>query len=93
MSCKHERVINISAKADDRQTHSVPHLSIDRTGYAPCIDGVCHGDYLELTICLDCGSLVGFESISDTEIYEAFDIDAELDETRRPVELLDRMGR
>jgi hypothetical protein len=73
--CKHERVMHVNAKADDRQQYRVPHLDIDKDGYAPQIGELCHGDYIELTICLDCGTVIGLDvPISDEMIFEAFDL-------------------
>jgi hypothetical protein len=80
MSCKHERVIIMSAKADDRQGYSVPHLAIDKQGYAPFIDGLCHGDYIGLTVCLDCGTVVGFKPQTDAEMFEAFGLEDDTEE-------------
>lgn len=88
--CKHERVIYINAKADDRQNYSVPHMGIDREGYAPHIDGLCHGDYIVMTVCLDCCTVTGMQPVSDEELYEAFDMEPPGGEDD---ELLDELGR
>jgi hypothetical protein len=95
--CKHERVIIMSAKADDRQGYAVPHLAIDKQGYAPFIDGLCGGDYVELTVCLDCGTVVNFKPMDDGAVYEAFEIEPDEepseDEVTRSDYLLDELGR
>jgi len=73
MSCEHKRVLDISAKASDCQCFSVPHLAIEHDGYAPDIDELCFGDYIEFSICLDCGTVVGFRPMSDEEITQVFE--------------------
>ena len=72
-NCNHERTLHVGAKASDMQNFSVPHLDLEHDGYAPQIPGLCGGDYIELTVCLDCGHLVGFEPMSDEEISGTFE--------------------
>jgi hypothetical protein len=72
-TCNHTRVLTLNAKADDRQNFSVPHLDLEHDGYAPHITGLCGGDYIELTVCFDCGHVVGFEPMDDEEIAAVFE--------------------
>jgi hypothetical protein len=66
--------MKIYAKADDRQCYRIPHLGLERDDdYAPHIDNLCGGDDVRFTICLDCGTVIGFKPISDEEIKELFD--------------------
>jgi hypothetical protein len=91
--CKHARVLHVNAKADDRQEYRVPHLGIDREGYAPRIGELCHGDYIEFTVCLDCGTVVGLDvPMSDEMIFEAFDLHPD-DPGGEDDDLLDALGR
>jgi hypothetical protein len=76
LGCQHVRTMRVNAKADDRQYHVVSHLEVERDGYAPYLDGICHGDYVELTLCLDCGNVISREfPVSDEELREAFGLD------------------
>lgn len=70
--CKHKRLLEVGAKASDLQNYAVPHLGLDHDGYAPHITHLCGGDYIEFSICLDCGVVVGFKPISDEEIIAIF---------------------
>ncbi len=70
--CKHERIIKIGAKANDCQFAYVPHLDLRHDGYALDIDNVCGGDYINLSICLDCGHVIGFTPLTDEEVKEVF---------------------
>ena len=69
-SCESPRIARISAKHSDAFQIQVPHLDIDIGGYAPRIAGVCGGDYMRLSFCLDCGKIQGFKPISDQELCE-----------------------
>lgn len=70
--CKHPRVMKVSAKASDMQSHAIPHLNIDCDGQNPSIQNLCGGDYLRFTVCLDCGTIIGFVSPTDDELIEMF---------------------
>lgn len=71
--CEHKRQMTVYAKADDRQCYRVPHLGIDHDGYAPHIDNLCGGDDVKFKICLDCGTVIGFNPITDEELQECID--------------------
>lgn len=90
--CQHTRVLQVSAKASDCQVHAVPHLNIEREGYAPRIDGLCNGDYINFTVCLDCGVVTSMplELVAvDSDLYDAFDIEPPGEDD----DLLDKLGR
>lgn len=70
--CSHSRVLYVGAKAGDCKAFSVPHLDIDHNGYAPNIPGIADGDYIDFRVCLDCGQILGFTSMSDEDIKIAF---------------------
>jgi hypothetical protein len=84
MACNHTRVLSINGKVNDLCFTSVPHLRLERDDYPPDITGVCGGDYIDMEICLDCGTVVGFQPMSDAEIKSAMrggdDEDEELHE-------------
>lgn len=59
MACAHENTMAISGKCSDTCFVRLPDKS-RYEGYAPGSIGVDDGgDYLDLTICLDCGKVVG----------------------------------
>lgn len=101
-NCEHSRTLQVSAKASDCQVHAVPHLDIEREGYAPRIDGLCSGDYINFTVCLDCGVVTSMPLdlvADDSDLYEAFDIEplfwngGDDNEHLRDDDFLDKMGR
>lgn len=69
-SCKHKRVANLFFKHNDLAVLEVPHLKIEHDGYLPYI-GILGGDDTNLTICLDCGQVIGWEPIPDAQIKQA----------------------
>jgi hypothetical protein len=71
MTCKcgSIRMIKINAKCNDLAFIEIPHLKADHDGYIPYL-GIIGGDYLDLTICLDCGQIQNWEPIPDTEIKD-----------------------
>lgn len=72
--CEHKRTITVDAKADDRQAYYVQHLKLNRDGYAPRIQGLCGGDYIEFKVCLDCGVVTTLKlPVTDEDIEEAFE--------------------
>ena len=62
------RVLRISAKCSDLCFTMVPHLNIDHDGYAPHIEGIGGGDYIDLEIDLDTGKVIGLKPITDEEL-------------------------
>lgn len=73
--CNHERTMTVNARADDRQWYLVPHLDIDRDGYAPLLNHNWSGDYIRFTICLDCGVVTSLPfPLSDSDLRFAFGI-------------------
>ena len=84
MSCTHDRTIKINAHSSDLNFVSIPHLNLEKEGYLPYIEGVCGGDDVDMEICLDCGTVVGFHKMTDAEVKSAmkgddFDEDEEDD--------------
>lgn len=71
--CTHERFIALSGKCSGMTQLRVPHLKIDREGdYIPStISGIGGGDYLNVNLCLDCGTAIGFKPMTDAEVREA----------------------
>lgn len=72
--CESDRIISICAKSSDRCFTTFGKYNHD--GYAPCIPGVCGGDYIEPTICLECGQLQGTFPVK-FDPQEFFEIDDE----------------
>lgn len=69
--CDSERLLKINAKSSDLNNLEIPHLDIDYDGYLPTFIGVCSGDYIYMTLCLDCGQIQNFKTIYDEQIREA----------------------
>lgn len=55
--CGSDRVLHCSAHASDCQMYSIKEKG--KQGYAPYIEGICGGDDLGPTICLNCGQVQG----------------------------------
>jgi hypothetical protein len=55
--CASVRLLDISAKASDCWGWTFNGQESD--GYAPHVNGFCGGDYLDTTLCLDCGKIQG----------------------------------
>lgn len=78
--CESNRLIRIQAKSNDLNIHEIPHLNIFHDGYHREIVGVCDGDYVTITFCLDCGQIQGFKTLSDSELkilYDGYEDDEE----------------
>ena len=70
--CGSKRILNVNAKCSDACQVYVRHLDIDVDGYVPSglpFSGD-YGDYVELSLCLDCGTLQGEFPISDSTVTE-----------------------
>lgn len=55
--CGSNRVFSISAKSSD--LNFVQYNGVEHDGYAPLVDNICGGDYVDVAICLDCGKTQG----------------------------------
>ena len=66
--CESTRILECSAKGDDRQSYGLGDS--EQTGYAPYIDDICGGDYLQPDICLNCGQVQGTFPKPLTEMEE-----------------------
>jgi len=62
--CNHERTFSIGAKASGRFNWCWPNGE-DGDGYAPDITSLCGGDYMNLTICIDCKVVIGLADDND----------------------------
>jgi hypothetical protein len=74
--CEHNRRLEVGGKVSDMcGVTFVPAEGddIDHNGYVPSGLGIGRGDYLDLTICLDCKQVVDFPTLTDEEIVEALD--------------------
>ena len=56
-SCKSDRVLSISAKCADLCGGTFKGKEFE--GYAPSVNNICKGDYIDVTICLECGQVQG----------------------------------
>lgn len=66
-ACSHQRILQVSAKSVDCCFVRWPNGEVSN-GYAPTVPGLCHGDYIEVDVCIDCGRLVGFPAGQDDVI-------------------------
>lgn len=77
MTCTHDRTISINAHSSDLNNIEVPHLGIEKDGYLPFIKGIGGGDDVNIEICLDCGTVVGFDPMTDDEVKAALGVEDE----------------
>lgn len=89
IDCEHERTFTIVGKSDDKTTWSYNNGKRSSPDYAPEIEGLCGGDYIKLTVCLQCHVVIGFSSddvddlifdLYDDEDEEQEELDEELEE-------------
>jgi len=59
ITCKSERVANISSKPSDMNHVSLNTVEREKAGYVPCDMGIGGGDYIRFSWCLDCGQMQG----------------------------------
>ena len=57
--CKSERVARVEGKCSDQGFVRIPIEDYLHEGYMPELPGVCHGDYIAFSVCLDCGQIQG----------------------------------
>lgn len=89
MACKcgSDRILSISAKCSDLCSASFGELEHD--GYVPIIEGLGGGDYLDIEVCVECGSLQNFDPITDKQVKAAFKGDDYNDEDEDEDEALE----
>jgi hypothetical protein len=80
MSCKcgSTRILSVGAKASDCQNWTYEkdgELVGEKQDYAPHIQGVARGDYIEMQFCADCGQIQDFERVPEAELTEYFEIE------------------
>lgn len=66
--CNSIRILTINAKSNDSNIVDLPHLAIKHCGYLPRIPGICGGDYVNISICLNCGTVIGYDKMFDLEL-------------------------
>lgn len=95
MKCDHcdsTRFIRVNGKCNDLASVNIPHLELEYEGYLPTIGGDesgLGGDYIDICVCLDCGTIANWESPSDLDLKrmmaeangEDFDEDSEAEAT------------
>jgi uncharacterized protein YoaH (UPF0181 family) len=57
--CEHKQVISIGAKHSDMFWCTFPD-GTEYEGYG-CIPGISSGDYIDMNLCVDCGSAIGLD--------------------------------
>jgi hypothetical protein len=80
--CTHERTLRLSAKCSD-MCHVYWPNDQDTDGYAPSIDGLGGGDYVEFSVCIDCKVVLG---LADADAILATQDEAMAEEKRRQEE-------
>lgn len=83
--CKCERLMSIGGKCNDLASFQVDHLDIDHNGYMPYVGNGIGGDYINLTICMDCGKVQNWKPITDEAVLANEEFE-ELFEQRRLAE-------
>lgn len=72
MACKcgSTRIISVGGKCSDMS--SARYGEVKHDGYVPSIKGIGGGDYIQIKVCADCGTLQGFNTdMTDDQIIEA----------------------
>lgn len=68
--CKGKRILEVSAKCSDMCCLSYADLNSD--GYVPHDIGIGGGDYIDLSLCMDCGQVQGAVfPVADEAVREA----------------------
>lgn len=86
IDCEHEKTFTISGKTGDRVTWSYNDGKRSKPDYAPEIEGLCGGDYIKTTVCLQCHMVIGLSSddiedlIQDLEDEEDLEFEDEEDD-------------
>ena len=65
--CGSNRLAHIQGKCSDMASISIPHLDFEHDGYLMDV-GAGGGDYLRMVLCLDCGRVQNFKTVTDEEI-------------------------
>lgn len=63
--CDGKRIASVSGKCSDMCSFSVQGADRDIEGSVPYDMNIGGGDYIELTICLDCGQAMGTWPVTD----------------------------
>lgn len=67
-NCESDRILEINAKCADR-CHS-SYKGVDKSDYPPSIPGLCGNDYVDPSVCLDCGKVQGEFPVDDPEGFD-----------------------
>jgi len=71
MACEHPRVLHVGGKTSDMCNITWPD-DTESDGYVPSGLGIGGGDYLNLSICIDCKVVLGLASPEDiAKVMEA----------------------
>jgi len=82
--CKSERVLSMSAKCSDLcHCYFMGH---EKDGYAPDLDPLSGGDYIEFDVCLECGQVQGEFPITDDQLVAARVLPSEEDKAKKAAE-------
>ena len=57
-NCESDRIFKIDGKCSDLCSALFKGQDVE-SDYAPYIDNVCGGDYIRVTVCLECGQVQG----------------------------------
>lgn len=71
-TCGSDRILCIGGKVSDMGHFNIPHLGVEHHGSMPyeITPSLCHGDYIEMEICMDCGRVQNFEPVTDDDVRE-----------------------
>lgn len=68
------RILRVSGKSSDMNDASLEidgKTIVTKDGYVPCVDGIGGGDYYDIEIDLDTGTIVGFKSPTTEDVTDA----------------------
>lgn len=55
--CKSDRIFSLNSKSSDMNNFT--YMGAEGDGYCPDVEHICGGDYIFVTVCLECGKIQG----------------------------------
>jgi hypothetical protein len=69
--CKSERILTIVGKTDDRFSVNFMNGHMQHDGYVLSGIGIGGGDYVDLSLCMECGQVQGEFPVTDEKIADS----------------------
>jgi hypothetical protein len=68
-NCKSDRILTINAKCSD--LCYITYKDVGSDGYVPSGIRIGGGDYVDMSICMECGTVQGKFPVDDKKIFKA----------------------